>query len=490
MVLLMLISAGIYVYAMIQQQEIESPFTPTPIPTRSALSYATEAQALYAQGQLAQSILAYEQAIALTPGDVSLYIPLARLLALEKRPLEAIQRAQQATEMAPESARAWAILGMAYDWNGDVAQAIDACQRAVELDPTYAEGYAYLAEAYADAVRWADAMEAAQTALQLNDRSVDAHRNYGYVLEMQGNYWEAVEAYKRALEIHPNLAYIHIAAGRDYRTLGNHEAAIDNFQQALEIDPNNAEAYDQLGWTYFNLGEYERAETYHKQATETDPEFGQAFGHLAITYWARRNYESAIPNFERAIELDTIKARQEAQAFYVTVEDRNADVVTPSSEVVMRGDFIPTPTSPGDGRDTLEATLEPKENDETWADVSGSVTFDTQTGNYTVKLEGLPRLRYSQAYTGWFEGVNTLSGNPLSTGPLQWKSDGRMEAMLEAEWVEGPAIEYFYTLGLAHFYMAECEKSYRLFDAALQIDPEEVNALEGIRLCQEAETED
>ena len=62
--------------------------------------------------------------------------------------------------------------------------------------------------------------------------------------------------------------------------------------------------------------------------------------------------------------------------------------------------------------------------------------------------------------------------------------------MVAWRWNLGPPIEHFYTLGLAYFYMAECEKSYTLFDAALQIDPEEVNALEGIRLCQEAETEE
>jgi hypothetical protein len=91
---------------------------------------------------------------------------------------------------------------------------------------------------------------------------------------------------------------------------------------------------------------------------------------------------------------------------------------------------------------------------------------------------------------GWFEGVNTLTGDPLSAGLLRVQSDGRVEAQLETGWVEGPRIEYFYTLGLAYFYMAECEKSYPLFNAALQIDPQETNALEGTRLCQEAEAEE
>ena len=487
--LLMLISAGIYVYALIEQEQIKSPFIPTPLPptpTRSALSYADEAQELYLQGKLKEAITTYERAVALDPDDVLLYIPMARLLALEGRTVEAVRRAEQAVEIAPENARAWAILGMTYDWNGDVPNAIDACKRAIDFDPTYAEAYAYLAEAYADAVRWSEAMETAQTAVQLDDRSVDAHRNYGYVLEKQARYWEALEEYERALEIHPNLAYIHLAVGKNYQALGDLDAAASSFQHAIEIDQDNVEAYYRLGRAYYETGEYERAETYLKQATEADPEFGPAFGYLAFTYWRRRNYESAIDYLGPAIDLACISARRQADTFYVTIEDvdTNGEIAAPSPGAVMRGDFVSTS---GNDRDELRATLAPTEGDEVWADAQGTVTFDTQTGKYAVSLGGMPKPEPGQAYVGWIEGVNTLSGDPLSSGPLDVQTDGSLDAEFEAGWVEGPRIEYFYTLGLAYFYMAECEKSYPLFDAALQIDPDETNALEGIRLCQEAE---
>lgn len=485
--LLLLISAGIYVYAMIRQEQIRSPFIPTdvpPTPTRSALSYAMEAESLYQQGRLAEATALYEQAVALEPNNVLFYIPLVRLLTIGGRTVEAVRLGQKATEMAPENARAWAVLGMAYDWNGDVPQAIDACRRAIEFDPTYAEAYAYLAEAYADAGRWFEATDAAQTALQLDDRSVDAHRNYGYVLENQGNYWLAVEEYEKALEIHPNLAYIHITLGRNYRDgLGNYEKAIEHFQRATEIEPDSAQAFSELGWTYHEAGEFERAETYLERATEADPQYGPAFGRLAINYWDRRNYEEAIPNFERVIELSCIAARQQAGTFYITVEQAGGEIAGPSPDVMLHGDFDPAVQG---SRDTLQATLAPRRNEEAWANARGTVTLDTLTGRYTVSLAGLPRPRQGQVYVGWFGGVNALSGLPLSTGPLAVSANGSVEAQLETGWVKGPRIEYFYTLGLAYFYMAQCEKSYPLFDAALQIDPDEPNALEGIRLCREA----
>lgn len=486
LILLLLIAASVYVYSLIRQEQIVSPFIPTPLPptpTRSALSYADEAEGLYLQGKLKEAITAYEQAVTLDPGDVLLYIPLARLLALEGRTVEAVRRANRAVEIAPENARAWAVLGMAHDWNNNLPDAIDACKRAIDLDPTYAEAYAYLAEAYADAGRWGEATEAAQTALKLDNHSVDAHRDYGYVLEKQGDYWDAVDEYEQALKINPNLAYIHVAAGRNYQALGNMEAAESSFQRAIEVDPDNVEAYYRLGRAYYDTGEYERAETYLKQATEADPEFAPAFGYLAFTYWSRRNYEATIDNLNRAIALGCIAARRQAEAFYITVEDLNSETAGPSPGAVMRGDFVTN-------SDELEAALAPAAgDDDAWADAHGAVALDAHTGQYTVTVTGMPAPPAGWVYVGWFEGVNTLSGDPLSTGPLDWQPDGSLEVELETGWVEGPRIEYFYTLGLAYFYMAECDKSYPLFDAALQIDPEEPNALEGIRLCQDAEQE-
>ena len=375
---------------------------------------------------------------------------------------------------------------MAYDWDGQVPEAVDACQRAVELDPAYAEGYAYLAEAYADARRWDEAVEAVQTALTLSPRSVDANRNYGYVLETMGNWSGAAEAYRAALEIHPNLAYIYMDLGRNYQYLADTANAIEAFRRAAELDPDRAEALDQLGWTYANIQEYERAQAYLQQAIEVDPSYAPAYGHLAYTYWTRRNYEDAIPNYEKAIDLAYRAARRNARAFYVTLEPIEDEDPYPSSDAVLRGRLAWADAS----ETRLTADLQMENPREGWESAGGQVALNVVTGEFVMTLEGLPPPPSDQVYVGWFEGLDALDGLPLSTGPLGIGGDGSLQMQLAAEPVLGPRIEHLYTLGLCYFYKAQCERAYPLFGAALQMDPEEVNALEGIRLCQEAESND
>jgi len=483
LLLLILIAGGLYAYVLLQRREIENPFTPTPTPTRSAYSYRAEAESLYLQGDLEGAIEAYQQALRLAPDDATLYPSLIRLLTIEERIGEAVELGERAVENAPDFAPAWAALGMAYDWAGRVPEAIDACLRAVELDPAYAEGYAYLAEAYADAGRWGEAVEAAQTALNLDPRSVDAHRDYGYVLETMGNWSGAVEEYRKALEIHPNLAYIYLDLGRNYLALTDTASAIEAFRRAVELDPDRAEALDRLGWTYFAIEEYERAQAYLEQAIEADPEYAPAYGHLATTFWVRRNYESAIPNFEKAIELAYRAARRKAYAFYVTVEPVQEETLYPSPDVVLRGELAWA----DEAQTRLVATLEPESPVGPWAEAQGRLTLDVVSGRYTLSLRDVPSPAEGQVYVGWFEGLDALNGFPFSTGPLPLEGDGSLQWEGVAEPVRGPRIEHFYTLGLCYFYMAQCERAYPLFEAALEMDPQEQNALEGIRLCREAE---
>jgi tetratricopeptide (TPR) repeat protein len=274
-----------------------------------------------------------------------------------------------------------------------------------------------------------------------------------------------------------------MSIGRTYLALNDFDAALQSFQQAVEIDPQNGEAYYRVGRAFYERGQHNKAATYLKQAVEFDPNYGPAYGYLAFTYWSRRNYEEAIPRLEKAIAFDSIAARKRAQSFRLTVENRLGELHDLPTDGVMAGEFLPLVEDVY----TLEALLTPTSGDDAWQDARGKVTLDTQSGIYTVTLEALPQVRSDQAYIGWFEGIKALSGDPLKTAPLDVDATGAVVASSETGWVAGPRIEYFYTLGLAYFYLDECGKAYPLFEAALQIDPEEQNAIQGIQLCQDVE---
>jgi tetratricopeptide (TPR) repeat protein len=481
--LLALIAGAIYLYTIVQEEEVAITVVPTPTPTRSAFSHLTEAYGLYLQGDLDGAIETYRHAQQLAPDDHTIYVSLARLLVFQGRYAEAIQTAQQAVELAPDAAPAWAVLCMAYDWSGEVAEAIDAGEEAIALDPAYPEGYAYLAEAYVDANLWSEALDAARRAVELDSNNVDARRDYGYVLEMVGDYRGALDQYERAVEINPNLAHIYVDVGRTYLYLSDTASAIDVFEQAVELAPNQAKALDWLGWTFRAIDEYGEAQRYLERAVEADPEYAVAFGHLAHLFWERRNYESAIPNFETAIDLAYRASRRAAESFYITVEWVEDVTDYPSPDIVMRGEFEWVDET----HTVLVATLISESSVGRWAEASGHLVLDIVSGDAILTLSDMPVLPDNQVYVGWLEEVRTLDDLPFRTDPIDLERDGSLETAFQVEPIGGPRAEHLYTLGLCYYYMARCELAYPLFDAALLVYPENEIALEGIRLCQESE---
>jgi superkiller protein 3 len=299
-VLTVLILIGLYVVS--QRQDLLRPFAPTPAPTRTAASYFDEAEALYREGRLDEAITAYRNAYQREPQSSNALSRLVRLMVFRNQAAQAIERYREALKKF-DTAETYAVLCLAYDWNGQYEEALDACVRAVGQNPDYAEAYAYLSETYSNLGNWDASYEEAIKALELNERSVDTQRALAYALEIRGDYEGAAQGYQRAIELHPRLSHLYASLALNYRVLGDYDLAIEQFQKAIELDSQNPGAYDQLGWTYYQMGDSDRAVVEIKRALEVDPNFSSAYGHLGVIDYVRRRYEDAVPSFEKAIAV-------------------------------------------------------------------------------------------------------------------------------------------------------------------------------------------
>jgi tetratricopeptide (TPR) repeat protein len=299
-VLTVLILIGLYVVS--QRQDLLRPFAPTPTPTRTAASYFDEAEALYRDGLLDEAIVAYRNAYRREPESSTALSRQVRLMVFRNQAAQAIEQYGEALK-GLDTAETYAVLCLAYDWNGQYEEALDACVRAVGQDPDYAEAHAYLSETYSNLGNWDAGYDEAAKALELNDRSVESQRAMAYALEVRGDYEGAAQGYQQAIALHPRLSHLYAGLALNYRVLGDYDMAIEQFQKAIGLDPNNPEAYDQLGWTYYQMGDSDRAVVEIRRALEVDANFSSAYGHLGVIDYVRRRYEDAVPSFERAIAV-------------------------------------------------------------------------------------------------------------------------------------------------------------------------------------------
>jgi tetratricopeptide (TPR) repeat protein len=313
--LLSLILGGVLILGLNVRGEVRPLFEPTPAPTREAVSYAEEGEALFAAGKLPDAITAYQQATRGNAINVDYWVALARIQIYDRQYESALATAQNARLLAPNNVKAQAIYAWAAFWNYGLTgckcttqqDAMQAARTAIALDRNYAPAHAYYSEILCDSGDFTDAASQAQQALALDPNSLDARRAMGNANDAVGNYAQAAERYKSALALNPNLITLYLRLGRSYQALAqsgqltSFQPAIDAFSKANAIDQQNIEPYLDLSDVYYVDDQLGVAEQYLDQALVLAPDDPSIHGKLGLLLFRRKNYEGAEPELSLAV---------------------------------------------------------------------------------------------------------------------------------------------------------------------------------------------
>ncbi len=359
LVLALLIMGGAWLLLSLQRGDVQSPFNPTPTPTRTPQSYILAAQAYFAAGKLddpasdQDAIGAYQQAVAIDPGNAQIWAELARIQTYSSSMLstdqERFSRLQQAltsvekgVELAPDDSTVYAVYAFVLDWNASsnlvtvdeheayLAQAETAANRAYLLNPNNALALAYYAEALLDQDKWDQAKQYATQAVERAPDSMDAHRVLGLVLESWGYYRDAIDEYLKATQITPNFTYFYLRIGLNYRQLANnpvpgsnqnqlYATALEYFEKAANIneqlDIKDPYPYIAIAKTYAQQGEFFIAARNAEKALSFDAANPDTYGQLGMIYVQARNYETALPALRCAVDGCTAAENEIADIF-------------------------------------------------------------------------------------------------------------------------------------------------------------------------------
>jgi tetratricopeptide (TPR) repeat protein len=150
----------------------------------------------------------------------------------------AINRLRQVVELDPKMTRAYDLLGLCYDYLGNLDQAMKAYERAVELNRSASKPSPWphldFAVSLIEANRLAEADRNLRQALTYDSRLPQAHYQLGRVLEMQNQHQSALQALKRAVELDSAYPEPHYLMGRIYQRIGEHalaQAEVQKFQE-------------------------------------------------------------------------------------------------------------------------------------------------------------------------------------------------------------------------------------------------------------------
>jgi len=281
-----------------------NPFEATPTATRSPESFVTEAESLFKEGKLLQSIDAYESAIDASPQNPALYIAIARVQVFAGKYEEAQANAENAILLNNENSMAHAVRAWALDFQNKNSDAMEEIDKAIELDPNNAIAHAYRVEILIDSGDFNNiekAIEVSKSALALDPNALETLRARGYLLEATSNYEEAVQYYRSAIEVNPNIPILHMELGRNLRFLEVYDEAIKEFTLANTLNASDPEPDLFISRTYATIGDYTKALQYAESAMKDRPTDPRFHGNYGVMYYRNFRYQDAVDQLSLAV---------------------------------------------------------------------------------------------------------------------------------------------------------------------------------------------
>jgi tetratricopeptide (TPR) repeat protein len=199
----------------VPSSSVSSSITSTePGAVKSAEDWFNEGVALDDQGNYADAIKAYDEAVKLDPNYAEAWYNNGNALYRQgkydesiKAFNEAIKAYDEAIKQDPNDANLCYGKGNALNARGKYDDAIKAYDEAIRLDPNYAEAWNNKGEVLRNQGKYDDAIKCNDEAIRLDPNDAKAWNNKGLTLNAQGKYDDAIKCYDEAIRLDPNLFY-------------------------------------------------------------------------------------------------------------------------------------------------------------------------------------------------------------------------------------------------------------------------------------------
>ena len=308
----------------------QTPFLATPTATRDPESYVTDAQNLFAEGKLLQSIDSYLEAIRIKPDDPAAYIALARVQVFAGKYADALVNAQNSLLLNPNNSMAHGVLAWALTQTGDYAAADTDLQDALRLDPNNGIILAYKAFLYGNMYEnnagpsldpLPVAIAASKDAVTLAPNNLEAHWARAYILQLTANGEQAIQEYLQAIQLNSNISEIHLELGVSYKGLGVIDLALQQYTLANTLNPTDTRPYLYSSRALVSIGEYAKAAQYAESAVTNDPTDPYLRGNWGFMLYKNNDFAPALIQLSLAVNGGTNEDDQIVQPQPLTADD-------------------------------------------------------------------------------------------------------------------------------------------------------------------------
>ncbi len=171
----------------------------------------------------------------------------------------ALARAQLASQLVPDNAQVWALLGSLHLQLEEPEPAIAALLKARTLDPQNAAVFFAIGSAYFQQENYRSAIQYFQSGLRLRPNTPGARFDLGNAYYKLKQYDQAIAEYRKAIDLDAKFWPAINNMGLVLYERGDVASAVREWQRAIAIDQNQAEPQLALAVALFTQGQTDQA---------------------------------------------------------------------------------------------------------------------------------------------------------------------------------------------------------------------------------------
>ena len=160
---------------------------------------------------------------------------------------EAIFQWRETLHLAPNTAQAHHLLGLAFRDQKNHTQAAEAFQQAIRLEPDNATMHVHLARAYESLGQEQEAFTTYKKSLQLVPSAPYVHNRLGYLLAAREDWQGAADEWYQTIQQAPNYAYAYANYGEALEKLGRKQDALTTYENAAPVCAQFTRAFKESG---------------------------------------------------------------------------------------------------------------------------------------------------------------------------------------------------------------------------------------------------
>jgi tetratricopeptide (TPR) repeat protein len=307
----------------------------------------------------------FQRVLAIDPQSAAAYANLGVVYMRRKQWPQALATLEKAEKLSPGMAGIRLNIGLVYFRQNDFARAIKPFESVVKRVPNSYQARYLLGLCYFFNDRWSDAVSALEPLWETASNQL----NYLYVLGISAHKIEnsALEekALGRLVAIGQDSAEFHLLMGKAHLNRGEDDEALKELETAARMDPKLPFVHFNLGLAYLRKQNYDRArEEFHKDIV-VEPDIPYSYEQLGGLEATAGNEDEATKNYREALKLDPklinsymglAKIEQHQQQFPAALRDLDHVIALDSRNAAaryLRGQVLLRMGRDKEGRDEL-----------------------------------------------------------------------------------------------------------------------------------------